>query len=94
MSKFARNRKRMIRILKKQGLSTDPHSVKEWLRKADTLYWQDETERRIISLYKRLKPFVRPMGGFAMYGARDYTKPGIWEPHSYFDSGFGARLID
>lgn len=44
MSKKARERKRLIRILKSEGVQSDPKSVKEWQRKIQSLYWQDELE--------------------------------------------------
>ena len=90
MSKFARERKRLIRILKSQGLQTDPKSVKEWLRKAESQVWLTELESRIISLYKRQKASARIIGGNARYGTAAFWHPGEWEPPT--QSFIGSRL--
>ena len=75
MSKKARERKRLIRILKSEGLPSDPKSVKEWQRKIQSLYWQSDLEHRVISRFQRSKRSVGIVGGFARY-----MYPGLWEP--------------
>jgi len=75
MSKKARERKRLIRILKSEGLQTDPKSVKEWQRKIKSLYWQSDLEHRVISRFQRSKRSVGIVGGCARY-----MYPGLWEP--------------
>lgn len=75
MSKKARERKRLIRILKSEGLPSDPKSVNEWQRKIQSLYWQSDLEHRVISRFQRSKRSVGIVGGFARY-----MYPGLWEP--------------
>lgn len=81
MSKKARERKRLIRILKSQGVPSDPKSVKDWQRKIRSLYWQNELERTIISRYRRQKRCRLSMCGYANYGMARYSSPGEWEPN-------------
>ena len=91
MSKKARERKRLIRILKREGVQSDPKSVKEWLRKAESRQvWLTELESRIISLYKRQKASARIIGGNARYGTAAFLHPGEWEPPTR--SFIGSRL--
>ena len=78
MSKKARERKRLIRILKSEGLQTFPMSLKEWRkRKIKSQYWQS---------VQRSKRSVGIVGGFARY-----MYPGLWEPApNYF---LGSMLL-
>lgn len=87
MSKKARKRKRLIRILKSEGLQTFPMSLKEWRkRKIKSQYWQSDLEYRVISRFQRSKRSVGIVGGFARY-----MYPGLWEPSpNYF---LGSMLL-
>lgn len=78
MSKKARERKRLIRILKSEGLQTDPKSVKEWQRKLQSQYWQSELEHRIASRFHKRKKSIRKFYGF-MGGYARYMSPGLFE---------------
>lgn len=90
MSKKARERKRLIRILKSEGLQTDPKSVKEWQRKIKSLYWQSDLEHRVISRFQRSKRSVGIVGGCARY-----MYPGLWEPapNHFLGSMLLSRLL-
>ena len=87
MSKKARERKRLIRILKSEGVPSDPKSVKEWQRKIQSKhqYWHSNLEHRIISRFQRSKP-LNIVGGFARY-----MNPGLWEAPTLF---LGSRLVN
>ena len=90
MSKKARERKRLIRILKSEGLPSDPKSVKEWQRKIQSLYWQSDLEHRVISRFQRSKRSVGIVGGCARY-----MYPGLWEPapNHFLGSMLLSRLL-
>lgn len=88
MSKKARKRKRLIRILKSEGLQTFPMSLKEWRkRKIKSLYWQDELESRVISRFKRQKRRIMFFRGLASGGFTHFKQPGVWEPQSLYAPG-------
>lgn len=87
MTKKARERKRLIRILKSEGLQTDPKSVKEWHRKILSLYWQDVIESRVISRFKRQKRRIMFFRGLASGGFTHFKQPGVWEPQSLYAPG-------
>lgn len=87
MSKKARERKRLIRILKSEGVPSDPKSVKEWQRKIKSLYWQDVLESRVISRFNRQKRRIMFFRGLTSGGFTHFKQPGVWEPQSLYAPG-------
>ena len=87
MAKKARERKRLIRILKIEGLQTDPKSVKEWQRKIQSLYWKDELESRVISRFNRQKRRIMFFHCLESGGFTHFKQPGVCEPQSLYAPG-------